>query len=161
MARRTGRAELDEHAEGVHSSEIDVDFKDTGRPRDIVLAEIRSKLDKMEGVYTGVGQPISHRLDHLLSGVRAQIAIKLFGPDLKILRIKAAEIQKTIENTKGLVDLQVEQQVLIPRLKIQLMREEAGKFGIVQGIFHKCLKRLLTVKPSHRFSTSKRLLTSI
>lgn len=143
VARRTGRAELDEHAEGVHSSEIDVDFKDTGRPRDIVLAEIRSKLDKMEGVYTGVGQPISHRLDHLLSGVRAQIAIKLFGPDLKILRIKAAEIQKVIENTKGLVDLQVEQQVLIPQIKIQLMREEAGNFGIVPGDLSQMLEKAL------------------
>lgn len=143
VARRTGRAELDEHAEGVHSSEIDVDFKDTGRPREIVLAEIRSKLDKMEGVYTGVGQPISHRLDHLLSGVRAQIAIKLFGPDLKILRIKAAEIQKAIESTKGLVDLQVEQQVLIPQVKIQLMREEAGKFGIVHGDLSQMLEKAL------------------
>lgn len=143
VARRTGRAELDEHAEGVHSSEIDVDFKDTGRPREIVLAEIRSKLDKLEGVYTGVGQPISHRLDHLLSGVRAQIAIKLFGPDLKILRIKAAEIQKAIESTKGLVDLQVEQQVLIPQVKIQLMREEAGKFGIVPGDLSQMLEKAL------------------
>lgn len=143
VARRTGRAELDEHAEGVHSSEIDVDFKDTGRPREIVLAEIRSKLDKMEGVYSSVGQPISHRLDHLLSGVRAQIAIKLFGPDLKILRIKAAEIQKSIENTKGLVDLQVEQQVLIPQIKIQLMREEAGRFGIVPGDLSQMLEKAL------------------
>jgi len=143
VARRTGRAELDEHAEGVHSSEIDVDFKDIGRPRDVVLAEIRSKLDKMDGVYTGVGQPISHRLDHLLSGVRAQIAIKLFGPDLKILRIKASEIQKAIENTKGLVDLQVEQQVLIPQVKIQLMREEAGRFGIVPGDLSQMLEKAL------------------
>lgn len=143
VARRTGRAELDEHAEGVHSSEIDVDFKDSGRPRDVVLSEIRSKLDKLEGVYSGVGQPISHRLDHLLSGVRAQIAIKLFGPDLKILRIKASEIQKAIENTKGLVDLQVEQQVLIPQIKIQLMREEAGKFGIVPGDLSQTLEKAL------------------
>lgn len=143
VARRTGRAELDEHAEGVHSSEIDVDFKDSGRPREVVLSEIRSKLDKMEDVYTGVGQPISHRLDHLLSGVRAQIAIKLFGPDLKILRIKAAEIQKAIENTQGIVDVQVEQQVLIPQIKIQLMREEAGNFGIVPGDLSQTLEKAL------------------
>lgn len=143
VARRTGRAELDEHAEGVHSSEIDVDFKDTGRARNVVLAEIRSKLDKMDGVYSSIGQPISHRLDHLLSGVRAQIAIKLFGPDLKVLRIKAAEIQKSIENTNGLVDLQVEQQVLIPQIKIQLLRSEAGKFGIVPGDLSQMLEKAL------------------
>jgi len=143
VARRTGRAELDEHAEGIHSSEIDVDFKNTGRPRDIVLSEIRSKLNKIDGTYAGVGQPISHRLDHLLSGVRAQIAIKLFGSDLKILRIKAAEIQKAIENTKGLVDLQIEQQVLIPQIKIQLLREEAGKFGIVPGDLSQTLEKAL------------------
>ncbi len=143
VARRTGRAELDEHAEGVHSSEIDVDFKENGRPRNIVLADIRSQLDKIENTYSSVGQPISHRLDLLLSGVRAQIAIKLFGPDLKILRIKAAEIKKSIENTKGLVDLQVEQQVLIPQIKIQLMREEAGNFGIVPGDLSQLLEKAL------------------
>ncbi len=143
VARRTGRAELDEHAEGVHSSEIDVDFKDNGRPRGIVLDEIRKKLDSIEGIYSSIGQPISHRLDHLLSGVRAQIAIKLFGADLKMLRLKAAEIKKTIENTQGLVDLQIEQQVLIPQIKIQLMREDAGKFGIVPGDLSETLEKAL------------------
>jgi Cu(I)/Ag(I) efflux system membrane protein CusA/SilA len=143
VARRTGRAELDEHAEGVHSSEIDVDFKDQGRPRDRVLAEIRSKLNNMDDVYIGLGQPISHRLDHLLSGVRAQIAIKLFGPDLKVLRVKATEIKKAIENTKGLVDVQVEQQVLIPQIKIQLMRKETGEFGIVPGDLSLLLEKAL------------------
>lgn len=143
VARRTGRAELDEHAEGVHYSEIDVDFKDNGRPREVVLGEVRSQLDKLEGVYSSVGQPISHRLDHLLSGVRAQVAIKLFGPDLKMLRVKAAEIQKAIENTKGLVDLQVEQQVLIPQVKIQLLREESGKYGIVPGDLSQTLEKAL------------------
>ncbi|HND86182.1 MAG TPA: efflux RND transporter permease subunit, partial [Pseudobdellovibrionaceae bacterium] len=143
VARRTGRAELDEHAEGVHYSEIDVDFKEGGRSRDVVLSDIRKKLDSIEGAYSSVGQPISHRLDHLLSGVRAQIAIKIFGSDLKVLRTKAAEIQKTIENTKGLVDLQIEQQVLIPQVKIQLMREDAGKFGIVPGDLSQMLEKAL------------------
>lgn len=132
VSRRTGRAEMDEHAEGVNNSEIDVDFKTTGRPREVVLDEIRKKLEHL-GVNVGVGQPISHRLDHLLSGVRAQIAIKLVGQDLKTLRMKAFEIQEAIRDVQGLVDLQVEQQVLIPQVKIQLLRDEAAKFGIVSG----------------------------
>lgn len=139
VSRRTGRAEMDEHAEGVNNSEIDVDFKPEGRPRDIVLEDIRKKLEPL-GAYIGVGQPISHRLDHLLSGVRAQIAIKLVGADLKVLRAKAVEIQETIKGVKGLVDLQVEQQVLIPQVKIQLLREEAGKYGIVSGELAKMLE---------------------
>jgi len=143
VSRRTGRAEQDEHAEGVHSSEIDVDFQDSGRPRDIVLNEIRSNLSKIEGVFVNIGQPISHRLDHLLSGVRAQIAIKIFGPDLSTLRAKASDIKKLIEGTNGLVDLQVEQQVLIPQVKIQLMREEAGRFGIVVGDLAQLLEKAL------------------
>ncbi|MBL7665621.1 MAG: efflux RND transporter permease subunit [Bacteriovoracaceae bacterium] len=132
VSRRTGRAEMDEHAEGVNNSEIDVDFKSTGRPRDIVLKVIREKLEPL-GAYIGVGQPISHRLDHLLSGVRAQIAIKLFGTDLKQLRTTASNIEEAIRDTEGLVDLQVEQQVLIPQVKVQLLREEAAKYGIVSG----------------------------
>lgn len=132
VSRRTGRAEMDEHAEGVNNSEIDVDFKSEGRPRDIVLDEIRVKLESL-GAYIGVGQPISHRLDHLLSGVRAQIAVKLVGPDLKVLRAKAYEIQESIRGIKGLVDLQVEQQVLIPQIKVQLLRDQAAKYGIVSG----------------------------
>lgn len=143
VARRTGRAELDEHAEGVHYSEIDVDFKKEGRPREIVMSEIRNKLDSISGAFSNVGQPISHRLDHLLSGVRAQLAIKVFGSDLKTLRIKAAEIYKTLDGTPGLVDLQVEQQVLIPQIKIQLLREEAGAFGIVPGELSETLEKAL------------------
>ncbi len=133
VARRTGRAEMDEHAEGVHYSEIDVDFKAGGRMRNVVMEEMRQKLESIPNVFANVGQPISHRLDHLLSGVRAQIAIKIFGNDLAVLRSKAAEIYKTLEGTNGLVDLQIEQQVLIPQVKIQLLREEAAKYGIVLG----------------------------
>lgn len=143
VARRTGRAELDEHAEGVHSSEIDVDFKSDGRAREKVLEDIRAKLADVPGVFVNVGQPISHRLDHLLSGVRAQIAIKLFGPDLNPLRGKASEIYKAIDGTPGLVDLQIEQQVLIPQVKIQLLRDEAGQYGIVAGEISETLEKAL------------------
>ena len=143
VARRTGRAEQDEHAEGVHSSEIDVDFKSTGRPRNVVLAEIRQNLGTLEGVFVNIGQPISHRLDHLLSGVRAQIAIKISGNDLTTLRAKAAEIKKQIENTDGLVDLQVEQQALIPQVKIQLLRDDAARYGIVVGNLSQLLEKAL------------------
>lgn len=143
VSRRTGRAELDEHAEGVHSSEIDVDFNSDGRSREMVLGEIRQNLATIEGVYVNVGQPISHRLDHLLSGVRAQIAIKIFGSDLATLRAKAADIKKAIEDTNGLVDLQVEQQVLIPQVKIQLLREEAAKYGIVVGDLANLMEKAL------------------
>lgn len=143
VARRTGRAELDEHAEGVHSSEIDVDFKNEGRPREIVLKEMREKLETVPGVFVNIGQPISHRLDHLLSGVRAQIAIKIFGPDLSILRGKASEIYSALAGTEGLVDLQIEQQVLIPQIKIQLLRDEAGQFGIVAGELSETLEKAL------------------
>ena len=143
VARRTGRAELDEHAEGVHSSEIDVDFNENGRSRDQVLAEIRQKLSAIEGVYTSVGQPISHRLDHLLSGVRAQIAIKVFGTDLDALRSTAASIKAVLTGTPGLVDLQVEAQVLVPQLKISVMRDEAKKFGINAGEVVEILQKAL------------------
>lgn len=142
-SRRTGRAEQDEHAEGVNVSEIDVDFKEGGRPREVVLNEIRENLEQIEGVYVNIGQPISHRLDHLLSGVKAQIAIKVFGPDLKVLRLKASEIAQALEGTQGLVDLQVEQQVLVPQVKIQIMRDEAAKYGIVTGQISKNLEKAL------------------
>jgi CzcA family heavy metal efflux pump len=140
VARRTGRAEADEHAEGVHYSEIDVDFHETGRPRQTVLADIRTKLEDLEGLAINIGQPISHRLDHLLSGVRAEVAIKIFGTDLTLLRAKAAEIRKTIDKIPGLVDLQTEQQVLIPQVKIRLLRDEAAQYGIVLGDLAKTLE---------------------
>lgn len=143
VARRTGRAELDEHAEGVHYSEIDVDFKEGGRGRNVVLTEMRKGLESISGVFANIGQPISHRLDHLLSGVRAQIAIKVFGPDLMTLRSKASEIYKALDGTKGLVDLQVEQQVLIPQIKIQLLRDEAGQFGLAVGELSETLEKAL------------------
>lgn len=131
--RRTGRAEMDEHAEGVHWHEIDVDFKPGGRDRQIVLQELRERVEKAGDVYVNIGQPISHRLDHLLSGVRAQIAVKVFGPDLGDLRRIGGEIYTVLEGVKGLVDLQTEPLVLIPQLKIAIDRESSNQYGLSAG----------------------------
>ncbi|MEK7357465.1 MAG: efflux RND transporter permease subunit, partial [Bdellovibrionota bacterium] len=131
--RRTGRAEMDEHAEGVHWHEIDVDFKEGGREKQVILQEIRERIEKTGDVYVNLGQPISHRLDHLLSGVRAQIAVKIFGPDMSELRRLAGELQEGLKAVPGLVDLQTEPLVLIPQLKIALDREAGAKFGLRTG----------------------------
>ena len=131
--RRTGRAEQDEHAEGVHYTEIDVDFHEGGRPRDEVLAEIRSQLSQLAGVSVNVGQPISHRLDHLLSGVRAAIAVKLYGDDFGALRNAAGTVATRLAEVEGVVDLQVERQVLIPQVQIAVDRDKAAWFGVTPG----------------------------
>ncbi|MBF0422126.1 MAG: efflux RND transporter permease subunit, partial [Magnetococcales bacterium] len=128
--RRTGRAELDEHAEGVHFSEIDVDLQPSSRNREFILRDLRQRLAMIPGVAINVGQPISHRLDHLLSGVRAEIAVKIFGSDLDILRAKAEEVRRHLAVVTGVTDLQVEKQVLIPQLQIRLDRVEALKYGL-------------------------------
>lgn len=141
--RRTGRAERDEHAEGVHYSEIDVDFKVSKRSREAILTEIRDRLAQLPGVSSSVGQPISHRLDHLLSGVRAQLAIKLFGPDLAVLRQKGAELQAAISDIPGLVDLQTERQVLVPQLQVRVDRERAALYGLTPGKLNEWLETAL------------------
>lgn len=134
VSRRTGRAELDEHAAGVEVSEIDVDFNRKGRPREQVLNEIRDKL-KAEFPLAGisVGQPISHLIDHMLSGVPSAIAIKVFGPELATLREQGVAIRDAINGIPGLVDLRLEQQVLIPQAKIYVLRDEAAKYGLSAG----------------------------
>lgn len=131
--RRTGRAELDEHAEGVHYSEVDVDLKKSTRSREEILNDIRTKLKLIPGVTVNVGQPISHRIDHLMSGIRAQIAIKLFGDDLGMLRAKAEEIRSVISSIEGTTDVQVEKQVLIPQVKFSINRTEAKRYGLRPG----------------------------
>lgn len=141
VSRKTGRAELDEHAMGVNISEIDVDFNDLGRSRETVLNEIRGNLKEgLPGAGINVGQPISHLIDHMLSGVSAALAIKIFGPDLATLREKALELQDAVKDTQGLVDLKIEQQGLIPQVKIHVMREDAAKFGMSAGEVTKLLE---------------------
>jgi CzcA family heavy metal efflux pump len=133
VGRRTGRAEADEHAEGVHYTEVDVDFRDEGRERAAVLADIRARLGAIPGVSVSLGQPISHRLDHLLSGVRAEIAIKIFGSDLAILRQQASALAERLAPVEGLVDLSVERQVLIPQVQVRVDRTAATRFGVPVG----------------------------
>jgi CzcA family heavy metal efflux pump len=155
--RRTGRAELDEHAEGVHWSEIDVDFYPKGRPRALVLDEIRHKVHDVADVYVNVGQPISHRLDHLLSGIRSQIAIKIFGPELAQLRLIAGEIQDAISGIDGLVDLQTEPLVLVPQLKALIDREAAGEAHLNVGHLAQDLETALNGAEVGYFIQNQRL----
>jgi len=129
VGRRTGRAELDEHAEGVHSSEIDVDLHPSSRDRNEVLADIRNRLSILPAS-ANIGQPISHRLDHLLSGVRAEIVLKVFGDDLDTLRSVAEQLRLTMSDVNGLVDLQVERQVQIPQIQVVTDYERAEIYGI-------------------------------
>lgn len=141
--RRTGRAELDEHAEGVHYTEIDVDLKETDRTREEILASIREKLAVVPGVTVNVGQPISHRLDHLQSGVRAQIAVKLFGDDLATLRSKAEEIRNAINTVEGATDVSIERQVLIPQIRFNVDRAKAAQYGLQPGEITQTLETAL------------------
>ncbi|WP_072397561.1 efflux RND transporter permease subunit [Hyphomicrobium sp. CS1GBMeth3] len=129
VGRRTGRAELDEHAEGVHVSELDVDLKRSERSREEVLADIRGRLSVLPTSIT-VGQPIAHRLDHMLSGVRAQIALKIYGDDYDTLRALAADLETRLRRIPGMVDLQTERQVRIPELQVRVDYERAKRYGL-------------------------------
>jgi len=141
VGRRTGRAELDEHAEGVHSSEIDVDLKASQRPKPEIVADIRSRLSVLP-LSINVGQPISHRLDHMLSGIRAELALKLFGDDLDTLRNSAEELRLRLSKIEGIQDLQVEKQVRIPQLEIRVDYTRAALYGVQPGAVTEQLSRL-------------------
>lgn len=130
VGRRSGRAELDEHAENVNSSELDVDLKPSDRSRQEILKDIRSRLSVIPETILSLGQPISHRLDHLLSGVRAELVMKIFGPDLDTLRSLAEELKLSLQTIPGMADLQIEQQTLIPQLQINPNRDAALKYGV-------------------------------
>jgi Cu/Ag efflux pump CusA len=159
VARRTGRAEMDEHAEGVHSSELEVRLaghdrprpgwwagilrsvpglrgwgvEEVGRPRALVVADVRDRVTSLPGVRVNVGQPISHRLDHVLSGVRAQGVVKVFGPDLRVLRATAHDIQDRLRPVAGVVDLQVEPQAETSQVRLEVRRENARQYGLAPG----------------------------
>lgn len=135
VTRRTGRAELDEHAQGVHASEIDAPFLISDRSQEEFLNDLREKLKSVPGVNITIGMPIAHRIDHMLSGTRANIAIKLFGDDLTKLFKLGNQIQQNIENIDGVVDIAVEQQVEVPQIKITPNRAILSKHGVSVGAF--------------------------
>jgi len=130
IARRTGRGELDEHSQTVNSAELDVNFILKDREQDKLMAEVRETLNAIPGIAVTIGQPLGHRIDHMLSGTRANIAIKLFGTDLNRLYAIGNEIKGAIEGTEGLVDLNVEQQVEIPQIQIRPNRGLLAYHGI-------------------------------
>jgi CzcA family heavy metal efflux pump len=131
--RRTGRAELDEHVQSVESAEIDVDLQMANRPKDEVLREIRDKVSVLPGTNVSVGQPISHRIDHMLSGTLANIAVKIFGDDLRELRLLAKQVQMEMTGVPGVVDLSLEQQTDIPTLRIRADPALAARYGLPAG----------------------------
>ena len=134
--RRTGRSELDEHAQGVNSSEIEVPFELGERTRPVFLADIREKLSVIKEANISIGQPISHRIDHMLSGTRANIAIKIFGSDLNRMNSLGNQIKIEIQDIEGLVDLSVEPQIEIPQIQIKAKRELLSHYGITIGQFN-------------------------
>ena len=133
--RRTGRAELDEHAQGVNASEIDAPFELKDRNRDDFMKDVRQKMASITGANITIGQPIGHRIDHMLSGTRANIAIKIFGTDLNTLQNLSNEVKKSIEGIEGVVDLNSEPQIQIPQIQIKANRSMLGKYGITIGEF--------------------------
>ncbi len=129
VGRRSGRAELDEHAEGVHVSELDLKLTRSERSMEEIYADIRRRIATLPAAI-GIGQPISHRIDHMLSGVRSQIAIKIFGDDLDTLRTQAEALRQKLAGIQGVVDLEVEKQVLTPQIKIQVDYDRALGLGL-------------------------------
>jgi len=143
VGRRAGRAEKDDHVMPVSVNEFDVEFNEGGRPREVVFAEIRTKLKTIPGTFLNVGQPISHRLSHMLSGVSAKIAVKIFGPDLAVLREKGEKVRDIAKTIPGLTDVNLEAQVPIPQIKIEVNRERAVAYGVQPGTLNEQVSTLL------------------
>ena len=129
-ARRTGRAELDEHVQGVEAAEIDVGLRETGRPRAELLAALRRGFSTLPGTNVTIGQPISHRIDHMLSGTRANIAVKVFGDDLGTLRRLGEHVREAVSRVPGVVDLSLEQQMDVPFVRFVLNRTAIARYGL-------------------------------
>lgn len=141
--RRTGRGELDEHSQATNSAEIDVNFDLMERPQEEFLAEVREKLAQIPGIASSVGQPLGHRIDHMLSGTRANIAIKIFGTDLNKMYLVGEEIKQAVSGIDGLVDVSVDQQVEVPQLQIRANREKLAFYGISLETFNQYINYLL------------------
>jgi len=129
-ARRTGRGELDEHSQTVNSAEVDVNFTLKDRNRDEFMADVRKKIAGVPGIAATIGQPLGHRIDHMISGTRANIAIKVFGTDLNKMFTMGNEIKNAITGVEGLVDVNVDQQVEIPQIQIRANRNMLAQYGI-------------------------------
>ena len=129
-ARRTGRAEYDEHVQGVEAAEIDVGLRETGRPRAALLADLRRGFATLPGTNVTIGQPISHRIDHMLSGTRANIAVKVFGDDLGTLRRLGEHVREAVSRVPGVVDLSLEQQMDVPFVRFVLNRGAIARYGL-------------------------------
>jgi Cu/Ag efflux pump CusA len=135
-ARRTGRGELDEHSQTVNSAEVDVNFTLNDRSRDEFMNEVRNKLAGIPGIAVTVGQPLGHRIDHMLSGTRANIAIKIFGTDLNKMFTLGNQIKQSVTGIQGLVDVNVDQQIAIPQIQIRANREMLTRYGITVDEFN-------------------------
>ena len=129
-ARRTGRGELDEHSQTTNSAEIDVNFELKDRKREEFLSDVRAKISGIPGIAATVGQPLGHRIDHMISGTRASIAIKLFGSDISKMYMLGNQIKSAIVDIKGLVDVSVEQQTEVPQIQIRANRDMLASYGI-------------------------------
>jgi Cu/Ag efflux pump CusA len=132
-ARRTGRAELDEHVQGVESAELEVALRMGDRSKSEVLADIRKRVAVLPGMNLTIGQPISHRIDHMLSGTRANIAVKIFGDELLTLRAIARQAEAAIQGIDGVVDLSIEQQTDIPTVRVRARPADAARYGLSPG----------------------------
>lgn len=133
VTRRTGRAELDEHAQGVNAAEIDVPFTLDGKSKEQFFEEVRTKLSVVPGVNITLGQPIAHRIDHMLSGTRANIAIKIFGDDLQRLFELGKSVENNIKSIEGIADVAVDQQVEVPQIRITPKRQLLAAYGMTVG----------------------------